>query len=283
MNYKLYDCKIEKILIENQELLYLLEDKNDPLSFYLKLGDKLNEKGKISDSYYCFKKAYKLRANSSDDIKAKISICLSSLALKLNRNNEAYKILLEVLNNDLYVSSYKKSKLILNYILVLKKLKRFDEALDNILFFESNFGVSTINLFNLLTLKANILKEKGFSKNAVEIHKLLFDSSSNPEEKLVACCNMLSIYLEGSNLGKLKEYVEIVEDLTYDYRYCENKLYEADIYFSLFHYYRFIKIPKKADKFYRLAYLSAVANNNYMIAESCINSCFYINTKLKLS
>ncbi|QAA31134.1 hypothetical protein [Clostridium manihotivorum] len=283
MNYKLYDYKIEKILIENQDFLCLVSQKSDPLSLFLKLGDKLNNKGKILDSYYCFKKAYELRINSDDDIKAKISICLSSLALKLNKVNEAYKILSEALNDNLYVPSYKKSKILLNYILVLKKLKRFDEALDNILFFESSFGVNNINLFNLLTLKANILKEKGFSKNAVEIHKLLFDSSSNTEEKLVACCNILSIYLEDSNSYKLKEYMEIIEDLTYDYRYYNNKLYEADIYFSLFQYYKFIKDIAEADKFYRLAYVSAVANNNYNIADSCINSCFYINTKLKLS
>ncbi|GFP77601.1 hypothetical protein [Clostridium fungisolvens] len=277
MRFKLYDSKIDEILIENDDLAYLVESEENSLSFYVNLGDELNSKGKIYYSYICFSKAYKLESNCDDNLKAKIAICLSTLALKLNKVCEAKEILAETLNNDLNICSSKKGKLLLNYILVLKIEGSLDDALENILLFESNFDINDFNSFSLITLKANILKEKGLLDNAVSIHKLLVTSSDKLENKLVASCNLLDIYMECEDLTKIKELLAKYETLVLEYINLDNKFYETEIYFTLFKSYDFINDQNKAIKFYKLTYDSAVCHNDYKTIDKCINSTYYSN------
>jgi hypothetical protein len=275
MRFKLYDSKIDKILIENDDLSYLLDSEEESLSFYVNLGDKLNSKGNIYNSYICFSKAYELGSSCDDNIKAKIAICLSTLLLKLNKICEAKKILIETLNSDLNICSSKKSKLLLNYILVLKIEGNLDEALENILLFENSFNINEFNSFSLITLKANILKEKGLLDNAASIHKLLVSSSDKLENKLVALCNMLDIYIEFRNLTKIKEQLYKHENLVLEYINLDNKSYEAEIYFNLFRSYDFINDQNNATKFYKLSYDSAVCHNDYKTIDKCIDSTYY--------
>ncbi|MBK1810528.1 hypothetical protein JHL18_07755 [Clostridium sp. YIM B02505] len=281
MRFKLYDSKIDKILKENDDLSYLVDSEEDSLSFYVNLGDELNSKGKIYYSYICFSKAYELESNYDDSLKAKIAICLSTLALKLNKISEARKILTETLDKDLNICSSKKGKLLLNYILVLKIEGNLDDALENILLFESNFNINDFNSFSLITLKANILKEKGLLDNAVSIHKLLVASSDKLENKLVASCNILDIYMECDDLAKTKELLDKYETLVLQYMNLDNKLYETEIYFTLFKSYDFIDDQDKVMKFYKLTYDSAVCNNDYKTIDKCINSTYYSNTLSK--
>ncbi|GFZ32549.1 hypothetical protein CSC2_30750 [Clostridium zeae] len=277
MRFKLYDSKIDEILIENDDLAYLVEGEEDSLSFYVNLGDELNSKGKIYHSYICFSKAYELESNCDDNLKAKIAICLSTLALKLNKICEARRILSEILNNDLNICSSKKGKLLLNYILALKIEGNLDAALENILLFESNFDINDFNSFSLITLKANILKEKGLLDNAVSIHKLLVASSDKLENKLVASCNILDIYMECGDLIKIKELLDKYETLVQEYINLDNKSYETEIYFTLFKSYDFINDQDKAIKFYKQTYHSAVCHNDYKTIDKCTDSTYYSN------
>ncbi|GKU26387.1 hypothetical protein [Clostridium folliculivorans] len=279
MRFKLYDSKIDEILIENDDLSYLVDNEEESLSFYVSLGDELKSKGKIYHSYICFCKAYELEATCDDNLKAKIAICLSTLALKLNKICEAKKILTETLDIDLNICSSKKGKLLLNYILALKVEGNLDDALENILLFESNFDINDFNSFSLITLKANILKEKGLLDNAVSIHKLLFASSDKIENKLVASCNMLDIYMECGNLTKIKELLDKHDDIVLEYINLDNKSYETEIYFTLFKSYDFINDQDKVIKFYKLTYDSAVCHNDYKTIDKCINSTYYSNVR----
>lgn len=281
MRFKLYDSKIDEILIENDDLSYLVDNETDSLSFYVNLGDELNSKDKIYHSYICFSKAYELKNSCDDNLRAKIVICLSTLSLKLNKIDEAKKILAETLDMDLNICSSKKGKLLLNYILALKIEGNLDEALENILLFESNFNINDFNAFSLITLKANILKEKGLLDNAVSIHKLLVASSDKLENKLVASCNMLDIYMECRDLTKIKEHLDKHENLVLEYIDLDNKSYETEIYFTLFKSYNFINDQDKVIKFYKLTYDSAVCHNDYRTIDKCINSTYYSNIRSK--
>lgn len=239
---------------------------------YEKIGDIYTKNHNYYKAYTYYIKSYENSSRLSNEscflkLIEKIGSCCICLrkykeALDFNNFGLMYQ---ESIPRDIHYA------LLFNNVLVHKNIEDYDMALEDIENIESNFSDLICNKFDLFTLKANCLKQKKFYTDALEIHKYNFNmvAADNVEQKIVAACNILEIYLIMNDLKNLKAWLNKSYALIRSYESIPSRVYSPSVYYDMGISYKAIHNSEMA-KAYLLK--SVKAGEKYNTKQSILDS-----------
>lgn len=249
-------------------ILNYSEDTSDVL---INIGKELLKASDFLNAYLYFNYIYSKFTPSDLSKRATIGTCYSCVCIMLNKLDEALKITEEFLAEEKYFTKDLRYKLLFNNILAYKQKGDLDIALDKIHYVESIFRLNETHIFNILTLKANILKDKGYLVNAAKIHEVIFDSSYRIENKLVSLCNILEINMDMKDCVNIKKYISKCDTLIEEYLKTSHKIYAPFIFHSLGLTYKFLGDFQKAKKYFLQSIELSKEYKNFQVFKKCRN------------
>lgn len=249
------------------------------IEIYELIGDIFDKNTDYDRSFTYYLKAYENSFNSCDDIQvSRILFKLGICCILLNKYKEAaifHKIALK--NIDKIPESILRP-LLFNDMLINKKLRNYDTALEQIAYIENNFTLDNADKFDVFTLKANCLKNKKNYKKALEIHESLLPliNEDELEKKLIVLCNITEIYTILNDTERAADYLNVLIQLSDKYSLMKYKIYSPDIYNEIGKGFRFIEDTNKAKEYFIKAFRAAQKYKNNDILLESFNNLFSI-------
>lgn len=263
-----FDTTIEKIEI----FLVKYDIFEKKVMIYQKIGDIYTKNHDFYKAYTYYIKAYENSSRLSNES------CFLKLIEKIGGCCVSLKKYKEALDFNNFALMYKESiprnihyALLFNNILIYKNTGSFDKALSSIEYIENNLCDLIHNKFDLFTLKANCLKQKKSYTDALEIHKYIFNmfTSDNVEQKLIAACNTLEIYMTMNDLKNLKYWLNKSSSLIAEYEILPVRVYSPSIYYDLGISYKTVHNTEMAEMY---LLKSIKAGEKYNNKEAILNS-----------
>ncbi|MFD3158723.1 helix-turn-helix domain-containing protein (plasmid) [Haloimpatiens sp. FM7330] len=233
---KVFEDKYQETVDEIQKILNKYKLKEEKIIIYTKLGEIFKKSYNFYKAYTYFIMAFESYTNSFNnseliELIIDITYCCNNLKRfkeTLDFNRLAY-IYMDNIPEDI------KYKIKFNNIIAYKNLKNYTFALKEIEQIEHTFKdkliYEPIEKINILILKANCLKEKGFYVEALQIHnEILILNKNDIEMSLVVLCNTIELYIEMNDSRNIKKYIDKSLPLLKEYKEMDEKKYCCEIY-----------------------------------------------------
>ncbi|GIM28505.1 hypothetical protein CPJCM30710_11710 [Clostridium polyendosporum] len=267
------DVELKSIIesIPKEKIDIILNYSENTTDVLINIGKELLKTSDFLNAYFYFNYIYNKFTPSDFNKKAVIGTCYSYVCIMLNKLDEALKITEEFLVEEKHYTKDLRYKLLFNNILAYKQKGDLDIVLDKIHYVESIFRLNEVHVFNILTLKANILKDKGYLINATKIHEVIFDSSHKIENKLISLCNVFEISIALKDCVNIKKYINKCELMIEEYLKIPYKIYSPSIFYSIGLTYKFLNDFEKAKKYFLHSIELSKEYKNFSIFTKCQN------------
>lgn len=233
---RVFESDFEKSINGIQKLLDKYKLKNEKITIYTRLGRIFSNSCDFYRAYTYFLRAYESSSDLFNDPKLiYIIINITHCCNHLKRYKEMldFSRLAYIYMDN--ISQDQEYKLKFNNVKAFKNLKDYDSALNELEDIENTFknklNSDLLAKIEIMILKANCLKEKGFYIDSLQIHKKILSLIENDIEiYLVTLCNIIEIYIEMNDSKNLKEYIDKSIFSLKQYKQLEGKKYSSEIY-----------------------------------------------------
>jgi len=233
---KVFESEFQKNVNEIQKLLDKYKLKKEKIIIYTKLGEMFLESCDFYRAYTYFLRAFESSSDLFNDPKLidliiQITYCCNHL--KRYKETLDFSRLAYIYMDN--IPQYQEYKLKFNNVKAYKNLKDYDFALNELenieKIFKDKLNSDLLERIEILILKANCFKEKGFYMDSLQIHKKVLDLSENYIEiYIVTLCNIIEIYIQMNDSKNLKEYIDKSIFCLKQYKELEDKKYSSEIY-----------------------------------------------------
>lgn len=227
-----FDEKVKEI----EKLLMKYDTFETKVKVYSKIADIYLYNKEYQKAYTFYVKAYENSSRLEDELtQLSLLTSLSFCCSMLGRYRQLLDYNLLALSSTDTIPIEKSLNIRINNAIAYKKLSKIDKAIEEIQFIQNHFALSKDDEFDILTLKANCLKNKSCYNEALNLQKSLLASVSNSEieRKLIVLSNIMEIYTIFDDTISLKKCLDYCYSLISEYTKLESKPYCSEVYNSM--------------------------------------------------